>query len=77
MKGLTPKIRLLSFVTLSLNCKDAGDPICTHTMHGETEEELIENAKKHGIEAHGYTEDDWKKEIANNFEHFKKHIKTS
>ena len=37
-------------MTLSLNCIDAGDPICTHMMYGETEEELIENAKKHGIE---------------------------
>ncbi|MDQ6862209.1 MAG: hypothetical protein M3044_00140 [Thermoproteota archaeon] len=46
-------------------------------MYGETEEELIENARRHGIEAHGYTEDDWKKEIASNFEHFKKHIKPS
>ncbi len=34
-------------MTLSLNCKDAGDPVCTHTMYGETEEELLENAKKH------------------------------
>ena len=32
-------------MTLSLNCKDAGDPVCTHTMYGETEEELLENAK--------------------------------
>ena len=23
-------------MTLSINCKDAGDPICTHTMYGET-----------------------------------------
>lgn len=76
-KGLTPTIRLLSFMTLSLNCKDAGDPICTHTVYGETEEELIENARKHGTETHGYTEEDWQKEIASNFEHFKKHIKTS
>ena len=36
-------------MTLSLNCKDAGDPVCTHTMYGETEEELLENAKRHGI----------------------------
>ena len=42
-------------MTLTLNCKDAGDPVCTHTMQGETEEELFENAKKHGVEAHGYT----------------------
>jgi hypothetical protein len=34
-------------MTLSLKCKDAGDPVCTHTMYGETEEELLQNAKKH------------------------------
>jgi predicted small metal-binding protein len=53
-------------MTLSLNCKDAGDPVCTHTMTGETEEEVLANAKKHGIEVHGYTRDlerrDWKKQ---------------
>ena len=43
-------------MTLSLNCKDAGDPVCTHTRTGETEEELLANAKKHGMEVHGYTE---------------------
>jgi hypothetical protein len=30
---------------LSLNCKDAGDPVCTHRMYGETEDELPENAR--------------------------------
>jgi hypothetical protein len=44
-------------MTLSLKCKDAGDPVCTHTLCGETEEELLQNAKTHGIEVHGYTED--------------------
>jgi len=48
-----------------------------HTMYGETEEELIENARMHGIQLHGYTEEDWKKEIASNFQHFRKHIKTT
>ncbi|MGB0004516.1 MAG: hypothetical protein WBP74_07645 [Nitrososphaeraceae archaeon] len=38
-------------MTLSINCKDAGDPICTHTMYGETEEELFKNAKEHGIQS--------------------------
>ena len=38
-------------MTLSLNCKEAGDPVCTHTMYGETEEELLANAKKHGMES--------------------------
>jgi len=48
-----------------------------HILCLEREKELIENARKHGTETHGYTEEDWQKEIANNFEHFKKHIKTS
>jgi predicted small metal-binding protein len=64
-------------MTLTLNCKDAGDPVCTHTMQGETEEELLENAKKHGIEVHGYTEDAWNNEIATNIDHFRKLIKTA
>ena len=63
-------------MTLTLNCKDAGDPVCTHTMQGETEEELLENAKRHGIEVHGYTEDTWNKEIATNLDHFRKLVKT-
>lgn len=64
-------------MTLSINCKDAGDPVCTHTMYGETEEELFENAKKHGIEVHGYTEATFNEEIAKNKEHFRKLIKTT
>ncbi len=64
-------------MTLSLNCKDAGDPVCTHTMYGETEEELIENAKKHGIEVHGYTEESFEEEMSKNLEHFRKVIKST
>ena len=64
-------------MTLSLNCKEAGDPVCTHTMYGETEGELLANAKKHGIEVHGYTEETWNDEIAKNKENFKKLIKQS
>ena len=62
-------------MTLSLNCKDAGDPVCTHTMYGETEEELLQNAKEHGIKVHGYTEETWNEEIQKNSEHFRKLIK--
>ncbi len=62
-------------MTLSLNCKDAGDPVCTHTMTGETEEELLANAKKHGIEVHGYTEETQNEEISKNKEHFRSLIK--
>ncbi|MGB6671470.1 MAG: DUF1059 domain-containing protein [Candidatus Nitrosopolaris sp.] len=64
-------------MTLSVNCKDAGDPTCTHTMYGETEQELLQNAKKHGIKVHGYTEETWNEEIAQNGEHFRKLIKTA
>jgi hypothetical protein len=27
----------------------AGDPVCTHTIHGLSEEELFANTKKHGL----------------------------
>lgn len=64
-------------MTLSINCKDAGDPVCTHTMYGETEEELLKNAKEHGIKEHGYTEETWKNEMSHNIEHFRSIIKKS
>ena len=64
-------------MTFSINCKDAGDPVCTHTMYGETEEELMQNAKKHGMEVHGYTEETWNKEIATKKDDFRKLIKTT
>jgi len=64
-------------MTLSLNCKDAGDPVCTHTMYGETEEELLQNAKKHGVEVHGYNEQTWDEEVSKNKDHFRKFIKSS
>jgi predicted small metal-binding protein len=62
-------------MTLILNCKDSGDPVCTHTMYGETEEELLQNAKKHGIEVHGYTEESWNEEVSKNKDHLSKLIK--
>jgi hypothetical protein len=46
-------------------------------MYGETEEELMENARKHGIEVHGYTEETFQEEMAKNLEHFRKLIKTN
>jgi hypothetical protein len=51
---------LVPKMTLTLNCKDAGDPVCTHTMYGEV---------------HGYTEQSWNEEVAKNGEHFRKLIK--
>ena len=62
-------------MTLSINCKDAGDPVCTHIIYGETEEEVLKNAKEHGIKEHGYTEESWNEEISKNLQHFKKIIK--
>jgi predicted small metal-binding protein len=64
-------------MTLSINCKDAGDPVCTHTMYGDTDDELIANAKKHGIEVHGYTEETWNEEMSKNMDNIKKFIKST
>ena len=64
-------VKGVNFVDL----KDAGDPVCSHTMYGETEEELLQNAKDHGIKVHGYTEEQWNEEISKNLEHFRKIIK--
>jgi post-segregation antitoxin (ccd killing protein) len=44
-------------------------------MHGETEEELLANAKKHGIEVHGYTEETWNEEISKDKDRFRSLIK--
>jgi post-segregation antitoxin (ccd killing protein) len=41
-------------------------------MTGETEEELLANAKRHGIEVHGYTEETWNEEISKNKDRFRK-----
>jgi hypothetical protein len=46
-------------------------------MYGGTEEEVLQNTKKHGIEVHGYTEQTWNQEIAKNSDHFRKLIKSS
>ena len=59
-------------MTLSFNCKDAGDPVCTHTMYGETKQKLLENEKRHGIEAHGYTEETFNERIGKDKEIFRK-----
>jgi hypothetical protein len=33
-------------------------------MSGETEEELLANAKKHGMEVNGCTKENWNREIS-------------
>ena len=45
------------------------------TMQGETEEEVLANAKKHGIEVHGYTEETWNEEISKNKDRLRSQIK--
>jgi len=44
-------------------------------MYGETEEELLANAKKHGIEVHKYTEETFNGEISKNKDHLRSLIK--
>ena len=36
-------------MTLSLNCKEAGDPVYAYLMYGD-EGRALANAKKHGIQ---------------------------
>jgi hypothetical protein len=33
-------------MTFSINCKDAGDPVCNHTMYGEIEKRTIEKSQR-------------------------------
>ena len=44
-------------------------------MYGETEEELLQNAKEHGIKVRGFTEEQWNGGISKNLEYFRKIIK--
>ena len=67
----------LSLMTLSLNCKDVADPVCTHTVYGETEEEVLQNAKKLGVKVHGFTEETWNKEIEKNGDDHRKIMKSA
>lgn len=67
---------IYSSMTLSLNCKDSGDPVCNHTMYGETEQDLLENVKIHAIEAHGFTEESFNEEVRKNIDNIRNIIKT-
>lgn len=64
-------------MTSRVNCKDAGDPICSHTMFDEPEEGILQNVKKHGIRIQGYIKESWNQEITKNIEHFHKLIQAS
>jgi hypothetical protein len=41
-------------------------------MYGETEQELLVNAKRHGIRAYGYTEETFNERIGKDEENFGK-----
>ena len=60
---------------LSINCKDAGDPECSHTITGATEQELFDNAKKHAIETHGMTAEQFEEDAKKNDDKYRKLIK--
>jgi hypothetical protein len=46
-------------------------------MYGITEEKLLANAKRHGMEVHGYIEETSDEEISKTLEHFRKLVKIS
>ena len=60
---------------LSINCKEAGDPNCSHTITGATEQELFENAKKHAMEDHGMTAAAFEEDAKKNEDKYRKLIK--
>ena len=62
-------------MTFSINCKEAGDPTCTHTISGETEQELFDNAKNHAIEEHGMTASEFEEDVKNNEEKYRSEFK--
>ncbi|HEY7110073.1 MAG TPA: DUF1059 domain-containing protein [Nitrososphaeraceae archaeon] len=64
-------------MTLSINCKEAGDAKCEHTVTGETEQELMENGKKHAMEAHGMSAEEVDKLFSENEQKFRSLIKRS
>jgi predicted small metal-binding protein len=44
----------------TLSCREAGCE-CDYVAKGETEQDVIRDAARHGIEEHGMTEDDMSK----------------
>jgi predicted small metal-binding protein len=56
------------YYLLSIRGKEAGDPTCTHTISGKTEQELFDNAKKHAMEEHGMTATEFEEDAKKNEE---------
>ena len=44
-------------MTMTLACKDAGQKDCPFVARGQTMEELMNDAGKHGKEVHKYTDE--------------------
>ena len=81
-KKVLLQINLYTMVTTRIHdilnqLQGCRNPVCTHTMYGETEEELLKNAKEHGIKEHGYTEETWNEKMSKDQEKFKTLIKSS
>jgi len=60
---------------LSINCKEAGDPQCSHTITGATDQELFENARKHAMQSHGMTAQEFEEDVKKNDAKYRKLIK--
>ena len=60
---------------LSINCKEAGDPQCSHTITGATDQELFENARKHAMQSHGMTAREFEEDVKKNDAKYRKLIK--
>ena len=61
----------------SINCKEAGNATCTHTIRGETEQELFHNAMNHAIREHGMTAAEFEEEVKKNIEKYRCSIKNT
>lgn len=60
---------------LSINCKEAVDPQCSHTITGATDQELFENARKHAMQSHGMTAQEFEEDVKKNDAKYRKLIK--
>ena len=60
---------------LSINCKEAGDPQCSHTITGATDQELFENARKNAMQSHGMTAQEFEEDVKKNDAKYRKLIK--
>ena len=62
-------------MTLNLNCRCSRPRVYTYNVW--LNRGTLENAKRHGIDAHGYTEETFNERVGKDKENFRKSIKTS